>query len=111
MGNVPRNGFAGNAIFGAFNASAGGDTPLVAAVPGARIRVIAVVVVATLANSVHFRSAATPITASFPLAANGGFVLPVNELGWFETAVGEALAVNMSAATATGLQVIYAIVR
>lgn len=110
MDSIPRSGNAGNAIFGAFNASALGDTTLVAAVAGRKIRVLALVGVTTLANSVHFRSSATPIAGTFPLAANGGVVLPVNELGWFETAVGEALVVNMSVATAMGLQVIYVMV-
>lgn len=110
MDSIPRSGNAGNAIFGAFNASASGDTTLVAAVPGRRVRVLALAGVTTLANSVHFRSNATPIAATFPLAANGGVVLPVNELGWFETAFGEALVVNMTAATATGLQIVYVMV-
>lgn len=110
MDSIPRSGNAGNAIFGAFNDSASGDTTLVAAVAGRKIRVVALTAVTTLANSVHFRSNATPITATFPLAANGGVVLPVNELGWFETAIGEALAVNMTVATATGLQIVYVMV-
>jgi len=110
MDSIPRSGNAGNAAFGAFNDSASGDTTLVAAVPGKKIRVLALTAVTTLANSVHFRSLATPITATFPLAANGGVVLPVNELGWFETAVGEALVLNMTVATATGVQVVYVMV-
>jgi len=110
MDSIPRSGTAGNAIFGAFNASASGDTTLVAAVAGKKIRVLALTVISTAANSVHFRSLATPITATFPLAANGGVVLPVNELGWFETAVGEALVVNMSTITAAGMQIVYVMV-
>lgn len=89
------------------NASSIGSNAVVAAVAGARIRVLSVVLVSTLANSVKFMSASTDISATFPLAANGGVVLPFNEHGWFETAIGEALNLNMTAATATGVQVHY----
>jgi hypothetical protein len=69
--------------------------------------VLSVVLVSTAANSVKFLSAATQISATFPLAANGGVVLPFNDHGWFETAVSEALNLNMTAATSTGVQVHY----
>jgi hypothetical protein len=84
-----------------------GATELVAASAGARYRVLSVAVVATVANNVKFQSASTDISATFPLGANGGVVLPYNEHGWFETNVGEALNVNMSAATSTGVQIQY----
>jgi len=87
--------------------SAAGATELVAAVSGARYRVLSVAMIATTANSVKFQSAAIDITATFPLGANGGLVLPFNEHGWFETNVGEALNVNLSAATSTGVQIQY----
>lgn len=89
------------------NPSGTGDTEIVAAVAGAKIRVLALAMVTTSANSVHFRSATTPISATFPLGANGGVVLSLNEHGWFETAAGEALNINMSAASATGVQIQY----
>ena len=89
------------------NASSIGSNEVVAAVAGVRHRVLSVVLITTAANSVNFLSAATGISATFPLAANGGVVLPFNEHGWFETAVGEALNLNMTAATATGVQVHY----
>lgn len=84
-----------------------GSNEIIAAVAGARFRVLSVVMVSTLANNVKFLSGSTDISATFPLAANGGVVLPFNEHGWFETAVGEALNLNMTAATATGTQVHY----
>lgn len=89
--------------------SASGDNTVVAAIANCKIRVMSVAVVATLANVVTFKSgAATAISAAFPLGANGGMVLPFNEHGWFETATGEALVLNMGTATATGVQVQYA---
>jgi len=89
------------------NPSASGDNSLVAAVANVSYRVLGVAVVTTGANSVKFRSNTTDISATFPLAANGGIVLPFSEHGHFETAVGEALQVNLSAATATGVQIQY----
>lgn len=90
-----------------FGAPAGaGDNVLVAARgAGIRIRVLAAFQVTTLANTVHFRSAATPISPALPLAANGGIVLPFNPSGWFQTAANEALNLNNSAATAVGTYV------
>jgi hypothetical protein len=88
--------------------SSSGDNTVVAAITNAKIRVLSVAVVATLANVVTFKSgASTAISAAFPLGANGGIVLPFNEHGWFETAAGEALVINMGTATATGVQVQY----
>jgi len=91
------------------NPSSLGSNTLVAAIPGARIRVLALVVMSTLANNVQFTSNATNISPSFPLAANGGMVIPFNEHGWMETAIGEALNVNLSVATSTAVQVQYII--
>lgn len=89
------------------NPSTLGSNQVVAAVTGARIRVLSLAAITTAANSVKFMSASTDISATFPLAANGGLVLPFNEHGWFETAVGEAFNVNLSAATATGISIQY----
>ena len=90
------------------NPSSLGSNTVVAAPSGvARIRVLQVACVTTLANNVNFLSAATSISATFPLAANGGVVLPYNEHGWFETNAGEALNVNLSVGTATAVQIQY----
>jgi hypothetical protein len=91
----------------AANASASGATQLVAAQPGIKYRVMQLAMVATLANAVKFQSATNDISATFPLGANGGVVLPFNQHGWFETNVNEALNVNMGTATATGIQLQY----
>ena len=91
----------------AANASASGATQLVAAQPGIKYRVMQLAMVATLANAIKFQSATNDISATFPLGANGGVVLPFNQHGWFETNVNEALNVNMGTATATGIQLQY----
>jgi hypothetical protein len=84
-----------------------GANQLVAAAAGTKYRVLSVAIVTTAANNVKFQSGSTDITATFPLAANGGIVLPYCEHGWFETASNEALNVNLSAATATAVQIQY----
>lgn len=92
------------------NATGTGDTAVVSAVADRRIRVLSFSVIATLLNTVHFRGATTPISATMPIAAaaaSGGYVRPHEPHGWFQTAVGVALNVNMSVATATGVDVTY----
>lgn len=89
------------------NPSTATDTAVVAAISGKVIKVHAVTIVTTLANSVSFKSATTAISAVSPLAANGGMVLPFNENGWFKTVAGEALNFTTTAATACGCTVVY----
>jgi hypothetical protein len=90
------------------NASASGDTAVVAA-QGAniKIRVVGILVVSSAAMSIKFRSNTTDISPAFPFAANGGMAPPINMHGWFETAANEALNVNLSAANAAGVQIIW----
>lgn len=108
MQNVTRTSplFSPHVNVGITSASSGSNT-VVTGVAGCAYRVLAVVAVSTIANSIKFMSNSTDITATFPLGANGGLVLPFNEHGWCETASGEALNVNFSAATSTGVQVHY----
>lgn len=94
----------------ALTTASSGATELVAAEAGRRIRVLGMVAITTLANSINLESATTDITGIFPLAANGGLVLPYTEQGWCETAEGVALNITMSVATSTGIQLIYMVV-
>lgn len=87
-----------------------GSNAVVAAQPGRGIRVLSMVVVAAAANTVKLMSNATSITGLYALAANGGLVLPYNEHGWCQTADGEALNLNLSAATAVGATIQYIVV-
>lgn len=92
------------------DASASGATAIVAATPGRQIRVVSLAFVTTAANTVKLLSASTAITPGWPMAANGGMVLPYNDHGWCQTAVNEALNVNLSAATATGVLLQYIVI-
>jgi len=110
MSNVTRTAPLQPSIKNTFvNATSLGATQIIAAQPGMSIRVIDAAVTTTLANNIKFLSAAADISATLPLGATGGVVLPFNEHGWFQTNVGEALSINLSVATATGVQINYII--
>ena len=89
------------------NATASGDTAIVAAVVGRKIRVLAYAFHSLLGVAVHLRSATTPISATVNLGATGGHVRPEGLHGWGETVAGQALNVNLSAAVAVGVDVVY----
>lgn len=88
-------------------ASLGSNLVIAAPSATARIRVLSALLVTTSATTVSFLSAATTISGQFPLGANGGFSLPFSEYGWFETAPGEALNLNLSAGSSTGVSLVY----
>lgn len=87
--------------FAAIDVASSGDNTLVAAVVGKKVRVLACVLVASAAVTVRFESGAggTALTGQMVLAANGGFTLPFNPVGWFETGSNTLLNLELSAAT------------
>jgi len=90
--------------FAVITASSSGVTNLVALVSSKKIRVLSLVLTANGAVNVKFQSHATPtdITGLFYLSSTGGFVLPYNPTGWFQTLSGEALDINLSGSIAVG---------
>jgi hypothetical protein len=85
-----------------------GNSTVVGAQAGQRIIVLQCCVITSAANNVKFQSnGTTDISALMPLAANGGFVLPYSQVGWFQTNIGESLTVNLSAGVSTGIQVVW----
>jgi hypothetical protein len=88
--------------FAVISASASGNTPVVAAVSGKKIRVLRWSVSANGAVNVKFQRGTTDVTGLYYLAqyaSIGGGYCPV---GHFETAVTEALNINLSANVAVG---------
>jgi hypothetical protein len=89
-------------------ATASGDTAVVAAVTSKRICVIRLMLTSDADVSVRFRSGTTPVTGPIPVGARSGWRDgmarsaddPDDSL--FETAVGEALNVNLSGAANVG---------
>ena len=86
--------------FAAINCATSGDNTLVAAVTDKKIRVLAICIVLSDATTIRFESGAggTALTGQMEVGANGGFVLPYNPVGWFETADSALLNLELSAA-------------
>jgi hypothetical protein len=98
---VPRPQFR-SIKYAVIDAAGSGDNTLVAAAgAGKKIRVHSCFLVASGAVNVRFESGAsgTALTGQMNCAANGGFVLPYNEGGWFETAANTLLNLELSGAT------------
>lgn len=93
--------------FAVITASASGATAVVASVASKKIRVISYVVVANAAVNIKFQSNSTDKTGLLYLAGNGGVSGAYAPTGHFETASGEALNINLSAAVAVGGHVTY----
>ncbi len=99
--------------YAAIGAAASGDNTLVAAVTNKKIRVLAMAIIAAGAVSIYFTAGAggTVIFGGsankMALAANGGFVLPENPDGWFETTAGSLVNVNLSGAVAISGGLLY----
>jgi hypothetical protein len=94
-------------LFALVAVSASGTViPLVAA---KKIRVLAMQLVAAAAVNVKWQSHVLPtdLTGLAYFAANGGYVLPFNPVGWFQTIAGEALDINLSASVAVGGSITY----
>ena len=92
--------------FRPISATAAGNTEIVPAVTGKRIRVIAYAVVTNLTVSIKFRSGTTDITGSMRLVEGGG-IAHAYDGGLFQTAVGQALNINLSANATVGGYVVY----
>lgn len=89
--------------FAAINTATSGDQNLVAAVTSKKIRVLSLALIARGDVDAYLKSGGGTAlfgggTAALDLTTNGGFVLPFNPVGWFESASGEALVLNLSGA-------------
>lgn len=89
------------------------DSVVITGIPNRNILVLGVATVTgATATTIVFNSKSgggggTAITMTFQNAANGGFVLPINDGGWFQTNSGESLTVTTGAGSTTGVQVVY----
>jgi hypothetical protein len=90
-------------------AATGTDNTLVAAISGKKIRVLQLVMVASAALVARFESGTggTALTGQMSLAANQLFTLPYSPHGWFETAAGSLLNLELSTSACHGF-LIYA---
>jgi len=80
------------------NATTIGDTPVVAAVTGKKIRVLVIDFACSGAVGISWKSGSTVIRNAQAFAANGGIAHSAYP-GWFaETSASQALAINLDAA-------------
>lgn len=94
--------------FATIVASSSGNTAVVAAVTSKKIRVLGFCFTVNGAVNVKWQSATTDKTGLFyGDAAGKGKVLPFSPVGWFETASGEALNINLSGNVAVGGELMY----
>lgn len=90
----------GETKYAAIGTATSGNNTLKTAVTGKRIRVLALLLMAGVDSNIYFTTAAGgPVifghgTHKLPVPAKGGFVLPYNPEGWFQTAAGELLNMN-----------------
>lgn len=73
--------------YAAISASSSGNNTIIAAVTDKRIRVLSCFLIAATAVTAKWQSGAggTDLTGTVSLADTGGYVLPFNEGGWFQT--------------------------
>jgi hypothetical protein len=93
------------------DAATSGDNTLVAAVTNKKIRVLACFLIMTgTAITIRFESGAggTALTGQMQPSQGGGFVLPYNPVGWFETNAGELLNLELSGAQSVDGVLVYA---
>jgi len=88
------------------NATNSGNTQVVGAVSGKRIRVIAYAVIANATVNIKFQSGTTDITGSMRVVEGGG-IAHAYDGGLFQTAVGQALNINLSTNATVGGYVVY----
>jgi hypothetical protein len=87
-----------------------GNNTIVSAVTAKKIRVYAVVLVSAGTMTVRFTSGAggTNLTGDMTTAAGTGFSSDFCPVGHFETNAGQALVLNLSAATSSDGWIVYA---
>ena len=90
--------------------SASGASEIVSAISTRTIRVVSLHAIAAGPVNVKWQSAANDLTGLAYFAANGGYVLPFNAIGWFQTNASEALNISLSAATGVGGSLAYVVI-
>ena len=95
--------------FAVIDHAGNGDNTLVAAVTSKKIRVLAVMMIAGGSVNARFESGAggTALSGQMQLTAQSGFTLPFNPVGWFETAAGSLLNLELSAAVSVDGMLVY----
>jgi hypothetical protein len=99
--------------FAKIDISTTGDSTIVAAVDGVKIRVITYVVSSDINTKIKFKSASTDLTGPMSVGAytnifNGNTdLMPGGLVGVLETQPGEALIISSTVAAAVGGHIVY----
>jgi len=93
-------------LYAPINATNSGNTQVVGAISGKRIRVIAFAVIASATVNIKFQSGTSDITGSMRVVEGGG-IAHAYDGGLFQTAVGQALNINLSTNATVGGYVVY----
>jgi len=94
--------------FAKIDVASSGDNTIVSAVTGKKIRVLQYSLVCGAATTVQWKSSGgTTLSGDMQFAANGGISCPFSPVGLFETASGEGLVLNLSAANAVSGHLCY----
>jgi len=94
--------------FAKIDVASSGDNTIVSAVTGKKIRVLQYSLVCGAETTVQWKSSGgTTLSGDMQFAANGGISCPFSPVGLFETASGEGLVLNLSAANAVSGHLCY----
>lgn len=102
--------------YASIDTATSGDNTIVAAASGRKIRVIAYTAIASGDVSIRWKSASTSLSGAMAVAANGGAApsgageSPSGYIGLMETAPGEALILNLSAAIQVSGHITYQLI-
>ncbi len=110
MANTPNIEIPGGITYIPIEVSTSGT--LVFGVPGKRIVVLSLWLVASANVNAKWQTSTGSVDISGPAycVANGGIVLPFNPGGWFQTAIGDSLLINLSAGVPVGGSLSYSVV-
>lgn len=110
MAEIYRTEVPGGVLYAPISRASSGT--LVTGVATRKIVVLSVSLVASLGVNAKFQSSTGPIDLAgfYYCAANGGIVLPFNSGGWFETAPGDSLLLDLSGAIPVGGSLSYILV-
>ena len=93
--------------FAPIDVASAGDNTIVSGVTGKKIRVLQYAFICAGAVTVTFKSGTTPISGDMSFASNGGISTPFSPVGIIETAAGEDLVLNLSAAASVSGHLVY----
>ena len=110
--SIRASGTAKTPVYVVIDHAVSGDNTIVAADATRKIRVLALFLVAAAAVTARFEggAAGTALTGQMVLIASTPLVLPLNPLGWFETAANTLLNLELSGAVSVDGAMTYALI-